>query len=1483
MAIEEEMANDKIGSVMIIGGGIGGMQAALDLADSGLYVYLVEKSSSIGGRMAQLDKTFPTNDCSMCIMSPKLVECGRHLNIEILTLSEIESIAGEQGDFQVKVHQKARYIDPDKCTGCGDCAQACPVMLPDEFNQGLGTRTATYLTYPQSVPRVYAIDKKDRPPCNAACPAHINVQGYVAMIKAGKYKEAIEIIMKDMPLPGILGRVCVRFCEEECRRREVDEALSIKELKRFAADQVDILSLPLPEITPREDKVAIIGSGPSGLAAAYFLALDGYKPTIFEALPVAGGWLAVGIPEFRLPRNILNTEIENIKRFGVEIKTGTPIGKDRSIDDLFSEGFKAVYVAAGAHNGMKLNIPGEDRYDSFHQCATWLTEVNLGTITEIKGKVIVLGGGNAAIDAARVSLRLGAEEVHIVYRRSRDEMPADPIEIDEALEEGVKLHILVTPKTVMGDNNTLTGLECLKNRLGEPDSSGRRRPVPIEGSGFFIPADHIIAAIGQSVDTSFAAGAKDMEFSANGLAVVNPDTLETAKRGVFAGGDVVTGPKTVIEAMAQGKRAAASIAAYLQGQEMPSSEGMDSQEKDYKPIDASEPKMPRAQIPTRDVSERIKSFQESNLQMDEDTAKAEASRCLDCGVCCECFQCVEACKAQAVDHDMTDKLLDIDVGSIILATGFQPYDPGIHDTYQYGRFPNVVTSIEFERILSASGPYEGHLIRPSDNKEPKKIAWIQCVGSRNIHAGDRGYCSGVCCTYAIKQAMVAKEHSDAPLDTAIFYIDIRTYGKEFEKFYNRAKGEVGVRFIKSRINNVLPGEEPGNLKIRYTDVAGRVIQEEFDIVVLSVGLDIPQESIDLAQKIGVDLNQYNFISTSSFNPVHTTKPGIFVCGAFQGPKDIPETVMQASASAAATSRLLSGQRHTLTKEQEYPEEIDIADQEPRIGVFVCHCGINIGGVADVPQITEYASTLPHVVVTDENLFTCSQDTQDTIKERIHEYKLNRVVVASCSARTHEPLFQDTIREAGLNPYLFSMANIRDQDTWVHQSDKEGATEKAKDLVRMAVANAARLSPLYRSELPVVKRALVIGGGIAGMTAALNIAEQGFEVVLVEIEKELGGFAKNIHKTLQGDDVQNYLADLIDKVTHNEKIQILTETLVADFSGTKGNFKTALTVGPAMYHREVNHGVLIMATGATEHTPTEYLYGEHDSVKTQVELEDMVLREEHRIKEWKDVVMIQCVGSRNEENPNCSRVCCQEAIKNALALKEINPDTNIFILHKDIRTYGFQEDYYRKSREMGIHFLRYQEDEKPIVEQVEGKLQVTFKDLTLGRAIKMNPDQVILSTGVVAGDTEELANIVKVPLTSEHFFLEAHVKLRPVDTQSDGIFICGMAHSPRLIDESISQALAASSRACCLLSQDSIEVGGVVAKVDPDLCAACLICVRTCPYEVPFINEDGVSEIDISKCHGCGVCAAECPAKAITLSHFEDTQILAQIDALLEAI
>jgi len=1475
------MEKDKTGAVMVVGGGIGGMQAALDLADSGFYVYMVEKNSAIGGRMAQLDKTFPTNDCSMCIMGPKLVECGRHLNIEILTLSEIEHIEREEGNFQVKIHQHSRYIDPDKCTGCGDCAQACPVSLPDEFNQKLGMRAATYLTYPQSVPRVYAIEKLDRPPCISACPANINVQGYVAMVKAGKYKEAIEIIMKDMPLPGILGRVCVRFCEEQCRRNELDEPVSIKELKRFASDQVDILSLPIPEITYKEERVAIIGSGPSGLAAAYFLALDGYRSTIFEALGVAGGMLAVGIPEFRLPRDVLNTEIENIKRFGVEIRTNSPIGKEKTIDDLLNrEGFKAVYVATGAHEGMKLNIPGEEDYKNFHQCAPWLREVNLGNIMEIKGKVVVLGGGNAAIDASRVSLRLGADEVHIVYRRSRNEMPADPFEIEEALAEGINLHILVTPKKVIGENKTLKGLECLKNRLGEPDSSGRRRPVAIESSEFFIEADHVIAAIGQTVDKLFTSDVSDIEFTKYGLLNVNPDTLETAKKGLFAGGDVVTGPKTVIEAIAQGKKAAASIAAYLQGKKMPSFDGTESHEKDYKPIDGKEPKIPRALIPTLDVGERIKSFSESNLSMDEETAKKEAERCLDCGLCCECFQCVEACKAEAIVHDMKDRWLDINVGSIILAPGFQPYDPSINDTYQYAHFPNVVTSLEFERILSASGPYEGHLIRLSDKEEPKKIAWIQCVGSRNTQIGDKGYCSAVCCTYAIKQAIIAKEHSSELLDTAIFYIDVRTHGKDFERYYNRAKDEMGIRFIKSRINNVLPAEKEGSLKIRYTDETGRLVQEDFDMIVLSVGLDITQESLDLANKIGIDLDHYNFVNTSSFEPVTTSRPGVYTCGVFEAPKDIPDTVAQASAAAASATSALSKVRGTRIKKKEYPPERDVSKEPIKIGVFICHCGINIGGVADVPAIVEYAKTLPHVEYAEANLFTCSEDTQVKMKEVIQEKLLNRVVVASCTPRTHEPLFRETCREAGLNQYLFEMANIRDQCTWVHMQEPEKAMEKAKDLVRMSVARAATLEQLYEVPQPICQEALVVGGGVAGMTAALGLAEQGFKAYLIEREGRLGGHALELHTTWRDERVQPYIEELIKKVNENSLIDVHLQTEIKEARGTLGNFTCKLADAQGK-ETEVSYGAAIIANGGNSYRPEEYLYGEDPNILLSLDLDQEIMQNADRLRKVGTAVFIQCVGSREPNRPYCSKVCCTHSIHSALTLKELNPDMNIYILYRDIRTYGEREDIYRDARMKGVRFIRYETDNKPTVEKKDGRLRVTVMDQVIKMRVQIDADIITLASAVIPRDDNHIfSELFKVAMTQDGFFMEAHAKLRPVDFSSSGMFVCGLAHGPKAIDEAISQAQATVSRACTILSHKEMMVGGAVAEVNPDLCAICLTCVRVCPFSVPQIDyENSVAKIDPGACQGCGICASMCPNDAIQVSHYKDSQMIPKLMAV----
>jgi heterodisulfide reductase subunit A-like polyferredoxin len=1474
-----KMKSGKIGSVMVVGAGIGGIQAALDLAESGFYVYLIEKSPSIGGRMAQLDKTFPTNDCSMCIMGPKLVECGRHLNIEILTLSNIEDVKGEEGNFQVRVHQKARYIDADKCTGCGDCATVCPVSIPDLFNEKLSERQAIYLDYPQSVPRVFAIEKRDRPPCNLACPAHINVQGYVAMVKAGKYREAVELIMRDMPLPGVLGRVCVRFCEEQCRRREVDEAVSINQLKRFAADQVDIFSLPLPEITAREEKVAIIGAGPSGLAAGYFLGLQGYQSTIFEALDLPGGMLAVGIPEYRLPRDILNKEIENIKRYGVEIRTNTPIGKDVTIDSLFAQGCKAVYIATGAHQGMRLNIPGEEQYDNVYQCAPWLKDVNTGRITEINGKVVVLGGGNAAIDAARVSIRLGAGEVHLVYRRGREEIPADPLEIEDAMEEGVHLHTLASPEKIIGDNAIVKGVECIKNSLGKPDESGRRRPIPIEGSQFIIEADLIIAAIGQRADRSFAAKT-DMGFSAGGLLSVNPDTLETKKRGVFAGGDVVTGPKTVIEAIAQGKQAAKSILCYLQGRAMsPPSEESDFS-NNYKPINPSEPRMPRAKIPSLDVEQRVKGFDESNLALDEKTARKEASRCLDCGVCSECFQCVNACQAYAIDHDMADKEFDITVGSILLAPGFNPYDPSRNDTYGYNRFPNVVTSLEFERLLSASGPYGGHLIRPFDKKAPKKIAWLQCVGSRNVNAGGKGYCSAVCCTYAIKQAIIAKEHSSGPLDAAIFYIDIRTYGKDFERYYNRARDEIGIRFIKSRINTVFPGDDPGSLTIRYTDEEGNTVHEDFDMVVLSVGLETAPESIEIARSIGIDLTPYNFVDSSSFDPVKTSRSGVYACGVFEEPKDIPDTVAQASAAAAAATFDLAVVRGTRIKKKTYPPERDVRKEPLRIGVFICHCGINIGGIADVKAILAYARSLPGVVYAEENLFTCSEDTQAKMKQVIMEQQLNRVVVASCTPRTHGPLFMETCREAGLNPYLFDMANIRDQCTWVHMNEPEKAKEKAKDLVRMTVARAAKLEPLYQIPQSICQEAMVVGGGVSGMAAAVGLADQGFKTVLIERESMLGGNAQRLQSTWKNEEVAPYVQKMIRAVHEHNLIEVHLETTVKETRGIVGRFSSRL-INSQGKETEVNHGVAIIANGADSYKPKEYLYGEDANILLSLDLDQEIVKNPERIQEVKTAVFIQCVGSREPERPYCSKVCCTHSIRSAITLKKVNPAMDVFIIYRDIRTYGEREDLYREARSVGIHFIRYEIESKPVVEKMDGRLRVTVFDQVLKRKVQIDTDMITLASAVIPReDNKVFAEQFKVALNQDGFFMEAHAKLRPVDFASAGIFVCGLAHGPKAIDESISQAQASVSRGCTILSHRERMVGGIVAEVDPKRCVACLTCVRVCPFHVPRIDyKNSVAIIDPAICQGCGICTTLCPNNAIQVSHYKDEQMIPKLTAL----
>jgi len=998
----------KVGAVLIVGGGIAGIQAALDLADSGFRVYVAEDTPSIGGTMTQLDKTFPTNDCAMCILAPKLVGAGRHPNIHLITNAEIKEVEGEQGNFKVTITRRARYVDEEKCTGCGICAQECPVEAIDEYEQGLSKRNAIFVKYLQAVPSTFAIDRE---------------------------------------------------------------------------------------------------------------------------------------------------------------------------------------------------------------------------------------------------------------------------------------------------------------------------------------------------------------------------------------------------------------------------------------------------------------------------------KCIGCGTC------QEVCKANAIVYSEKDEDVELSVGAIILAPGFEEFDPTLKSEYGYSRYPNVVSSIEFERILSATGPYGGTVLRPSDGDLPRKIAFIQCVGSRDAKLGNN-YCSSACCMYAIKEAVIAREHNPN-LHCTVFFMDIRAYGKEFDAYYSRAEKEYGVRFVRSRISNIERILESQNLIVRYVE-DGEPKEEEFNLVVLSVGMRPPKHAEEFAKTFDIKLNKYNFCSTETFSPLATSRPGIFVCGAFSSPKDIPESVAQASGAAARAGSLIATERGKLTVAKKLPPEIEVSGEEPRIGVFVCHCGINIGGTVNVPEVVEYAKTLPSVVHAEHNLYTCSQDTQSAIREKIKEHNLNRVVVASCTPRTHEPLFRETIREAGLNIYLFEMANIRDQCSWVHMHEHEKATEKAKDLVRSIVAKARLLKPLKKPMIDVTPVGLVIGGGLSGMTVSLELAKQGFEVHLVEKEKELGGNLRHIHYMLGSEDPQERLRSIIKEVTENEKIHVHLDAEVADIEGYVGNFKTTLT--HSSDRKVINHGITIVATGAVEYKPTEYLYRIDPRVLTQRELEERLAMGQFNAK---TVVMIQCVGSRNEERPNCSRICCAQAVKNALKIKELSPETDVYILYKDIRTYGFIEDYYRKAAGEGVLFMCYDDEHKPKVTRENGTLEVLAMEHILKTWFPIEPDLIVLSAATIPNpDNERIAQMLKVPLTKDGFFLEAHMKLRPVDFATDGVFLCGLAHSPKLVEESISQACGAAARAATILSKKRLEVEGAIANVNEDLCSGCRICEAVCEYgAIEMKEKDGklVSSVLEALCKGCGVCGSTCPTGAISMLHFTDEEILAQVRAALKEI
>ncbi len=997
---------DKVGAVLVVGGGIAGIQASLDLADSGFKVYLLDEAPSIGGTMTQLDKTFPTNDCAMCILAPKLVTAGRHPNIELIMGAEMKSVEGEEGHFKATLVRKPRYIDEEKCTGCGVCARKCPVEAIDEFNEGLGERSAIYVKYPQAVPLVYAIDR---------------------------------------------------------------------------------------------------------------------------------------------------------------------------------------------------------------------------------------------------------------------------------------------------------------------------------------------------------------------------------------------------------------------------------------------------------------------------------DKCIGCGTC------QEVCKAGAVQYDEKEKEIALHVGSIILALGFEEFDPKLKGEYGYGRYSNVVSSIEFERILSASGPYGGIVLRPSDGKVPRKIAFIQCVGSRDAKLGNN-YCSSACCMYAIKEAIIAKEHNP-DLQCTIFFMDVRAYGKEFDAYYNRAEEEYGVKFVRSRVPHIEEVPESQNLLVKYVEDENPKT-EEFNLVVLSVGMRPPKNAEKLAKTLDIKLNKYNFCYSETFSPLETSRLGIYVCGAFSSPKDIPESVAQASGAAVKAASLISSERETLTTVKKYPPERDVSGEEPRIGVFVCHCGINIGGVVNVPEVVEYVKTLPKVVYAEHNLYTCSQDTQKRIREIIKEHNLNRVVVASCTPRTHEPLFRETVREAGLNIYLFEMANIRDQCSWVHMHEHKEATEKAKDLVRSIIAKARLLKPLKKPMIDVTPTGLVIGGGLSGMTATLELAKQGFEVHLVEKEKELGGHLRHIHYLLGSEDPQERLRSIIKEVTKNEKVHVYPNSEISDVEGYIGNFKTTLNNGGEK--KEIKHGIVIVATGAMEYKPNEHLYSVDERVLTQRELEEKLTNGGFNAK---TVAMIQCVGSRNGEHPYCSRICCSQAVKNALKIKELSPETDVYVLYKDMRTYGFLEDFYREAASKGVLFIRYDDENKPEVLQEDGKLKLMMWEPVVKTWIPIEPDLLALSVATLPNpDNESIAKMLKVPLSKDRFFLEAHMKLRPVDFATAGVFLCGLAHWPKSIEESVSQACAAAARAITILSKEALEVEGAIASVDEDFCSGCKICESVCDYRAIEMKEvDGKPRGHVLEalCKGCGVCGSACPSKAISMLHFTDDQILAQVRAALK--
>jgi heterodisulfide reductase subunit A-like polyferredoxin len=1530
----------KLGSVMVVGAGVAGMQSALDLANSGYLVHLVTSDSSIGGKMAQLDKTFPTNDCAMCLLGPRMTDTQNHPNIQMHTCSDLLRVEGKPGNFTAAVRRRPRYVDVGECTACGDCEAVCPVEVANRFNEGLSSRKAIHKLFPQAVPNKYLIEKRGTPPCRHTCPAGCNVQGYVALISQGKFAEALDVIRRRMPFAGVCGRVCHHPCESECNRGEVDDPVSVAALKRAAAD-FGWEGAPVPERAPldRSEKVAIVGGGPAGLTAALELAHRGYPVTIFDGMPKAGGMMRYGIPRYRLTEELVEREVNWILDQGVEFRGGVRVGSDVTLAGLRDQGYHAILLAVGMQKSRGLRIEGSDLNGVMYG-VDFLRDINVGRRPRVGEKVLIIGGGNVAIDAARSALRLGrqesdqtvaldaarsalrlgAKEVHLVCLESREEMPAHEWEVDEAVEEGIFIHHRLGPKRILGQDGWVSGIE-MQGVSAVFDPDGRFNPKFVEGSEAIFDCDTVIMAIGQTSDLELLASVEGLEATRQGTIVADALTRATPVEGIFAAGDAVNGPASVVDSVASGREAAISIDRYLRGEDLRAGRGQEKPPKLPVPEDVAVAPGRRLAIRRNPqhaemVKEGTAGFGEVLIGYDAETAVAEAKRCLNCGICAECLQCEVACQKKAIHHDDAGETFELAVGAVILTPGFDLFDARLRSQYGYGIYPNVMTSLEYERLLSATGPTQGHVRRLFDGKKPGKVAFIQCVGSRDCAEGPGadgaagagagaaagGYCSSICCMYTAKEALITREH-EPDIEPTVFYLDVRSYGKGFDRYVEAAKAR-GVRYTAGMVSQVKEDPISRDLEIRYLDEEGRVRTEVFDLVVLAVGVRPPKDAAQLAEACDIRLNEDGFAWTHWSHPTETSRRGVFVAGAFQGPRDIPETVMNASAAAAQASALLAPARGTLVRRKAYPPERDVRAEEPRVGVYICRCGINISGVVDVAAVTEYAQSLPGVVIAEENLYTCSQDTLARIGGHIKEHGLNRVVVASCTIRTHQPLFREALREAGLNQFLFEMANIRDQCSWVHRDTPVAATAKALDLVRMAVAKVRRHEPLHMVPVAVTPRALVIGGGIAGMTAALTFAQQGFETYLLERQRELGGNLRHLHFTLESDNIQGYLADLIRRVEENSLIHVFTECRIEEFGGHAGHFTTTISqpaqagatgaraatsgaatattapTGGPRRTQALEHGVVVVATGAQETVPRGYLYGEEDAVITGLEFEELVKEGDPWTARARQIVMIQCVGSRDETNRYCSRTCCAESVKNALAVKKRNPKAEVVVLYRDLRTYGLMEHFYRRAREAGVLFIRFPDERPPLVSRPEsptGRLAVEVMDGATGEMVALSPDLIVLAAATVPSDgARELASLLKVPVNEDGFFLETHAKLSPMDFPSQGVYLCGGAHSPKFATESVYQAQGAAARAATILSQTNLMVGGVVATVDGEKCAACLTCVRVCPFSVPRINLEGEAEIEAVACQGCGTCASECPGKAIQLQHYNDTQLLAKV-------